>query len=130
MNARPGESQRQDMELTFVLLRPEAVLQRVAGAIVSRLERLQGTLIAVKEIHATKAQIRSLYARADIGDRLSGIVDAHLAGPVIVAVFGGPAGLCARIEDEPPAAYAISCTHPIARRARGGRSQSFSARER
>jgi nucleoside-diphosphate kinase len=111
LKLRPGDGRPQDTELAFVLLRPEAVLQRVVGAIFSRIERLQGTLVGVKEIHVTEAQIRSLYARPDIGDRLSSIVDAHLAGPVIVAIFSVPAGLCVRIEDEVEiirAAYATS----------------------
>ncbi len=80
-------------ELTFSILKPDAVERRISGKINDILETVGLRIIAQKMIHMTKMQAEEFYAVHKERSFFSELVDFITSGPVIVQVLGGDAAV-------------------------------------
>lgn len=77
------------MEKTFVMLKPGVLQRRIAGEVISRLERKGLKIIALKLLQMDTAMVESHY-REHIGkDFYEKLVEYTLSGPVIAMVIAG-----------------------------------------
>jgi nucleoside-diphosphate kinase len=78
------------MERTFAMLKPGVLQRRIAGKILSRLERKGLKIIALKMIRLGKAQVEAHYAEHRGKDFYEKLVEYTLSGPVIAMILEGP----------------------------------------
>ena len=77
------------MERSRVLIKPDAMLKRSAGAIISRLEGQGLKLVALKMLHMDKA-LATLHYEMHIGKPFfAGLVDYITSTPIVAMVFEG-----------------------------------------
>jgi nucleoside-diphosphate kinase len=77
------------MERTLVLIKPDAMQRDLAGAIISRLEKLGLKLVALKMLHADKALARRHYAVHRDKPFYNDLVDYITSAPIVACVFEG-----------------------------------------
>ena len=77
------------MERSLVLIKPDAVQRRLAGAILARLEGQGLKMVAVKMLHLDKALARKHYAVHSDKPFFEGLVNYISSDPIIAAVFEG-----------------------------------------
>jgi nucleoside-diphosphate kinase len=78
------------MERSLVLVKPDAMKRNLAGAIISRLEKLGLKLVATKMLHADKALARKHYAVHKEKPFFNDLVNYITSAPIIACVFEGP----------------------------------------
>ena len=77
------------MERTLVLIKPDAMQRNLAGAIISRLEKLGLKLVAVKMLHPDKALAQRHYAVHKDKPFYNDLVDYISSAPIVVCAFEG-----------------------------------------
>ena len=77
------------MERSLVLIKPDAMLKRSAGAIISRLEGQGLKLIALKMLHMDKALATRHYDMHIGKPFFAGLVDYITSTPIVAIVFEG-----------------------------------------
>jgi nucleoside-diphosphate kinase len=77
------------MERTLVLIKPDAMQRDLAGAIISRLEKLGLKLVALKMLHPSKALAQRHYAIHKDKPFYNELVDYITSAPIVACVFEG-----------------------------------------
>ena len=77
------------MERSLVLIKPDAMQRDLAGAIISRLEKLGLKLVALKMLHPDKALARRHYAVHKDKPFYNDLVDYITSAPIVACVFEG-----------------------------------------
>jgi nucleoside-diphosphate kinase len=77
------------MERTLVLVKPDAIQRDLAGAIISRLEKLGLKLVALKMLHPSKTLAQKHYAVHRDKPFYNELVDYITSAPIVAAVFEG-----------------------------------------
>ena len=77
------------MERTLVLIKPDAMQRDLAGAIISRLEKLGLKLVALKMLHPDKALARRHYAVHKDKPFYNDLVNYITSAPIAACVFEG-----------------------------------------
>src|SRR4030042_397918 len=77
------------MERSLVLIKPDAMQRRLAGVIISRLEKRGLKIIAMKMIQMDKALAQRHYAVHKDKAFFNDLVEFITSGPIIAAVFEG-----------------------------------------
>ena len=77
------------MEKSLVLIKPDAMQKRIAGAIISRLEGRGLKLVALKMLHLDKASATQHYAIHTGKSFFVDLIDFITATPIIGIVFEG-----------------------------------------
>ena len=77
------------MERSLVLIKPDAMQRRLAGAIISRLEQRGLKLVAIKMLHLDKALARRHYAVHAGKPFFDDVVDYVSSAPIIAIIFEG-----------------------------------------
>src|SRR5207249_2417918 len=74
------------MERTFAIVKPDAVAQRVAGRVISRIEESGFTIVAMKMLHMTTEQAAGFYAVHKERPFFASLCAFMTQGPSIVMV--------------------------------------------
>jgi nucleoside-diphosphate kinase len=77
------------MERSLVLIKPDAMQRRLAGTIISRLERRGLRIVAMKMLQMDRALAQRHYAVHQGKAFFKDLVDFITSGPIIAAVFEG-----------------------------------------
>jgi len=77
------------MERSLVLVKPDAMKRKLAGAIIARLEKLGLKLVALKMLHADKALARKHYAVHKDKPFYDDLVNYISSAPIVACVFEG-----------------------------------------
>ena len=77
------------MEKTLVLIKPDAMQRRLAGTILSRLERLGLKLVALKMLHLDEQLAQQHYSIHRDKPFFNSLVDYISSTPIVAAVFEG-----------------------------------------
>ena len=77
------------MEKSLVLIKPDAMQRGLAGTIITRLEKQELKLVAIRMLHLDKALARRHYAIHKDKPFFNSLVDYISSAPVIAAVFKG-----------------------------------------
>ena len=77
------------MQRTLVLIKPDAVQRGLAGEIISRLERKELKIVAMKMLQMDKAMAERHYAIHEGKPFFSALVDFITSAPIIAAVVEG-----------------------------------------
>ncbi len=77
------------MERSLVLIKPDAMQRGLAGAIISRLEKLGLKLVAIKMLHLDKALAQRHYAVHKDKPFYNNLVNYISSAPIIACVFEG-----------------------------------------
>jgi nucleoside-diphosphate kinase len=78
------------MERTFVMLKPGVLQRRLAGEVLSRLERKGAKIIALKMIRMNKTMVEAHYAEHQGKNFYEKLIEYTLSGPVIAMILEGP----------------------------------------
>ena len=81
------------MERSLVLIKPDAMQRRLAGAIIIRLEQRGLKLVAIKVLHLDKALARRHYAVHAGKPFFDGLVDYVSSAPIIAIIFEGESAI-------------------------------------
>lgn len=76
-------------EITFVMIKPDAVKKNVIGAIIKRIEDSGLKLVAGKLTNMKESQARELYKEHEGKEFYEGLVEFALSGPVFPMVVQG-----------------------------------------
>jgi nucleoside-diphosphate kinase len=77
------------MERSLVLIKPDAMQRRLAGTIISRLERRGLGIVAMKMLQMDRALAQRHYAVHQGKAFFNDLVDFITSGPIIAAIFEG-----------------------------------------
>ncbi|AFH42438.1 nucleoside-diphosphate kinase [Fervidicoccus fontis] len=77
------------IERTFVMIKPDAVERKLIGEIISRFERKNLKIVAMKLIKMTKEQAKELYIPHKDKPFYNDLVNFATRGPVVVMVLEG-----------------------------------------
>ncbi|UCH50621.1 MAG: nucleoside-diphosphate kinase [Chloroflexota bacterium] len=77
------------MEQTFVLIKPDAMQRKLAGTIISRLEKRGLKIVAMKMIHMDKTLAQRHYSIHKDKAFFNDLVEFITSSPIIAAVFEG-----------------------------------------
>ena len=77
------------MERSLVLIKPDAMQRRLAGTIISRLEKQGLKLVALKMLHLDKTLAQQHYAVHKDKPFFNNLVDYISSAPIVAAVFEG-----------------------------------------
>ena len=77
------------MERSLVLIKPDAMQRKLAGTIISRLEKQGLKMVALKMLLVDKALARQLYAIHTDKPFFKALVNYISSAPIIAAVFEG-----------------------------------------
>ena len=77
------------MERSLVLIKPDAMERRVAGAIIARLEKAGVRVVAIKMLHMDKDLAQRHYAVHKDKPFFDNLVSYITSAPIIAAVFEG-----------------------------------------
>jgi len=77
------------MGQTLVLIKPDAVQRRLAGEILTRLERKGLKIVAIKMVHVSPDQARLMYAVHEGTEFHDRLIKFITAGPSMAAVLAG-----------------------------------------
>ena len=77
------------MERSLVLIKPDAMQRGLAGTIITRLEKQELKLVAIRMLHLDKALARRLYTIHKDKPFFNSLVDYISSVPIIAAVFEG-----------------------------------------
>ena len=77
------------MEKSLVLIKPDAMQRGLAGAIITRLEKQELKLAAIKMLHLDKALAQRHYAVHKDKPFFNSLVDYISSAPIVAAVFEG-----------------------------------------
>lgn len=83
------------MERSLVLIKPDAMLKRSAGAIISRLEGQGLKLVALKMLHVDKALATRHYDMHIGKPFFAGLVEYITSTPIVAIVFEGEGAVAA-----------------------------------
>lgn len=88
-DAPQGERPDGLSELTFAMLKPEAIRLNLIGKVIGRLEERRLKIVAMKLIQVTRKQAEKLYEMHRGKPFYRGLVNHTLSGPVVVMVVKG-----------------------------------------
>jgi len=77
------------MERSLVLIKPDAMQRGLAGTIISRLEKQELKLVALKMLHMDRALAERHYAIHRDKPFFKGLVDYISSAPIIALIFEG-----------------------------------------
>ena len=77
------------LEKTYVMIKPDGVQRRLAGEIISRIERKGLSVMALKLVQLTSNQVEELYSVHKGKPFYGSLVKFIISGPVISMVIGG-----------------------------------------
>ncbi len=77
------------MERSLVLIKPDAMQRGLAGTIITRLEKQELKLVAIRMLHLDKALARRHYAIHKDKPFFNSLVDYISSAPIVAAVFEG-----------------------------------------
>ncbi len=77
------------MERSLVLIKPDAMQRGLAGTIITRLEKQELKLVAIRMLHLDKALARRHYAIHKDKPFFNGLVGYISSAPIVAAVFEG-----------------------------------------
>ena len=77
------------MKRSLVLIKPDAMERGLAGTIISRLQKLDFRLVAIKMLHLDKALAEQHYDVHRDKSFYTGLVNYITSAPIIAAVFEG-----------------------------------------
>ena len=77
------------MERSLVLVKPDAMQRRLAGTIISRLEKQGLKLVALKMLHMDEALAKRHYAIHEGKPFFAGLIDYITSTPIVAIVFEG-----------------------------------------
>lgn len=77
------------IQRTFALIKPDAIMKKVAGKIISRIEESGLSVIAIKKLQLSKAQAQEFYSVHKETNFYNPLVDFMSSGPVIAMVIEG-----------------------------------------
>ncbi len=77
------------MKRSLVLIKPDAIERRLAGIIISRLEKLGLKLAAIKMLHLDKSLAQRHYAIHSDKPFFKSLVNYISSAPIIAAIFEG-----------------------------------------
>ena len=77
------------MERSLVLIKPDAMQRRLAGTIISRLEKQGLELVALRMLHMDEALAKRHYAIHEGKSFFAGLIDYITSTPVVAIVFEG-----------------------------------------
>ena len=77
------------MEMSLVLIKPDAMQRGLAGAIINRLEQSGTKIVAIKMLHLDKALAQEHYAVHKDKPFFSDLVNYISSAPIIATVFQG-----------------------------------------
>lgn len=87
---RKGGKRKGLTERTLVFLKPEAVMRRLMGKIVSRIERRGLTIAAMKLLQPTRKQAEKIYEVHKGMNFYEPLIDHVTSGPILAMVIEGP----------------------------------------
>lgn len=87
---RKGGERKGLTERTLVFLKPEAVVRRLMGEIISRIERKGLTIIAMKLLQATQKQAEKIYQVHKDKAFFEPLIERITSGPILAMVVKGP----------------------------------------
>jgi len=76
-------------ERTLSIIKPDGVSRKIIGEVISRLEKNNISIIAMKMIHMTKKQAEGFYAVHKERPFFESLTDFMASGPVVVMVLEG-----------------------------------------
>jgi nucleoside-diphosphate kinase len=76
-------------EREFVMIKPDSVIRRLIGRIITRYEEKGLQIIAMKMAHPSKKQAEELYSEHEKKDFYEGLMNFIIDQPVIVMVLKG-----------------------------------------
>lgn len=74
---------------TFGIIKPDAVMKKVAGKIISKIEESGLSVVAIKKMQLSKVQAQAFYAVHKEKDFYNPLVDFMSSGPVYAMVIEG-----------------------------------------
>jgi nucleoside-diphosphate kinase len=77
------------MDRTFVMLKPDAIKKGVVGEVISRLEKANLSIVAMKMLQLTEEMCREHYAHHVTKPFFKGLVEFMCSSPVICMVLEG-----------------------------------------
>ena len=78
------------MDLTFAIIKPDAVASKKAGAILARIEQEGFTVRAMRLMHMTKGEAEGFYAVHKARPFFGALTDFMSSGPCIVMALEAP----------------------------------------
>lgn len=81
------------LERTLVIIKPEAVKERLIGEILARFERKGLRIARIRDGRVDRALARQHYAHHADKPFFEGLLDAITAGPVVFAIVEGPSAI-------------------------------------
>ena len=79
----------QTMQQTFAIVKPDGVARGLMGEVITRIERAQLTVKAMKLVHMTKAQAQGFYAVHKARPFFDSLTDFMSSGPALVMILEG-----------------------------------------
>ncbi len=86
------------MELTFAIIKPDAVERRLAGKILARIEDAGFTVRAMRLQHLSKKEAEGFYAVHKARPFFKDLVSFMISGPVVLMVLEGENAVAANRE--------------------------------
>jgi nucleoside-diphosphate kinase len=77
------------IQRTFGIIKPDAVMKKVSGKIISKIEDSGLSVVAIKKMHLSKSQAQAFYAVHKEKKFYNELVDFMISGPVFVMVMEG-----------------------------------------
>ncbi|MGP4123215.1 MAG: nucleoside-diphosphate kinase [Sodalis sp. (in: enterobacteria)] len=77
------------IEQTFSIIKPNAVVKNVIGAIIQRFESTGLTVVGAKMLQLTREQAEGFYAEHQGKPFFKNLVDFMISGPILVQVLEG-----------------------------------------
>ena len=87
---KPRASTQSSSTFTFSFLKPEALRQRVAGDVISRIERKGFTIRELRLHRMTRAEAEKLYSVHKGKPFFEELVNHVTSGPVVLMIIDGP----------------------------------------
>ncbi len=83
------EQERNDMERTLSIIKPDGVSRGLIGEVIKRFEQNQIRIVAMKMVQLTKKQAEGFYAVHKARPFFQSLTDFMCSGPVVVMVLEG-----------------------------------------
>jgi nucleoside-diphosphate kinase len=83
------ENQNMAIQRTFGMIKPDAVMKKVAGKIISKIEEIGLSVVAIKKIQLSKAQAQAFYAVHKEMNFYNPLVDFMSSSPIYAMVIEG-----------------------------------------
>jgi len=81
------------MEITFIILKPDAIQRGLVGELIARLERRGLKLLALKLLQVDESLARTHYAEHAGKPFYNGLIEYITSGPVVAMAVQGPSAI-------------------------------------